>query len=124
MTDEELQAIAARAEAATVGPWKVYVDWKNPFDLGFGIDGVSGLICPTAFKRRADATFCAHARTDIPALLAEIERLQAEVARLEEEKGELAFFNGQFQETIFKLENEVARLGAVAEACAVWEVEL
>lgn len=78
MTDADLQAIRERCEAATPGPW---------FGCGDHIDDCSGKPFAQAVGRFADRshdTFCqnnefiAHARQDIPALLAEVERLQTE----------------------------------------------
>lgn len=113
MTDDEVAAIGARAEAATAGPWA----WKLHGDPR--LESVtSGLPCVMAFRRRgmngaepvfwkrdpakhpawhgefqparemsasninADASFIARARTDVPALVAEVQRLRALVAAL------------------------------------------
>jgi len=80
MTELDLDAIRARAEAATDGPWERYGDGSHevycaanfedtayePPDVTYGSD------------RPADAEFIAHARTDVPALIAEVERLRKE----------------------------------------------
>ena len=75
-TNEEivrsLDAIKARAEAATEGPWRVISDY---------IPGVIEVEGPTARNDyvaelsadKADLEFIAHARTDIPALVAALE---------------------------------------------------
>lgn len=60
ITETELDAIEARANAATPGPW------DEP--------GFSALDA-------CDARFVAHARTDVPRLIAEVRRLQSENAR-------------------------------------------
>ncbi len=63
-----LDKIRARIDAASKGPWQGGEDglvWAPR--LG---DPVS------ASTEQADAEFIAHARTDIPALLAEVERLR------------------------------------------------
>jgi len=91
MTDDELQAIQARADAATPGPW------------GYMFLGGEYHVCPEStltavgsglrlahvlenFDRRTEgydpaaepnAEFIANARSDIPALLAEVRRLRA-----------------------------------------------
>jgi len=97
MTDEELQAIRARVEAATPGPWKVEGRHPSYSPDRFQVDGIvtayddperadfprpiqivetdSGCYPPYL----ADAEFIAQARTDVPALLAEVERLRAEL---------------------------------------------
>lgn len=93
LTAEQLAAIKARADAATTGPW---VDKLRDFE---GVDGYGLESHPTVeangktvcifYEREidddndeADATFIASAREDIPALLAEVERLRTDVARL------------------------------------------
>jgi hypothetical protein len=62
MNDERLAEIRKREQAATPGPW-----WASPSDEG------------------ADAQFMAHARTDIPDLLSEVERLKVELLALREQ---------------------------------------
>jgi hypothetical protein len=116
LSDEELAAINARAEAATPGPWQ-WVDPEtdepclpdSPCATGdhggyayrlslrtveeFPTSWVGPLprfIINTAEEfyeveqddgtwRHPDAAFIAAARTDVPALLAEVERLRAEL---------------------------------------------
>ena len=56
MTDR-LEEIRSRAEAATPGPWEIGVTYNHG----------------------RNATFIAHAREDIPYLLAEVERLQKDL---------------------------------------------
>lgn len=65
----DLAAIRARTEAATAGPWEA--------------DGVEGNLNAPGIRvaeflswPEADAQFIAHAREDVPALLAEVERLR------------------------------------------------
>jgi hypothetical protein len=95
----DLEAIKARAEAATEGPWQVD---KPPYALGAYTGGGGDCTVTVStklkwsskcgdeperagvFKKllvswqsKQDAEFIAHARTDIPALIAEIERLRA-----------------------------------------------
>jgi hypothetical protein len=70
LTQERLDAITARCEAATPGPWKV-VEGKS-----FGVQSENKNIA-NCF-RAENEQFIAHARQDIPALLAEVERLREE----------------------------------------------
>lgn len=83
MTDEELDAIAARADAATAGPW--FPDYDPRDD---GADQVVTERLTIAFmatpkvRHERDAEFIAHAREDVPRLVAEVRRLRAEEARL------------------------------------------
>lgn len=104
MTHDELQAIKARAEAATPGPWRqgyasmsctkdhgglghhpgppqcVYdkLTWHESNECVSAANGDE--ICgPDDYgnaPRENDCTFIAHARTDVPALVAEVERLR------------------------------------------------
>jgi len=88
VTGLDLAAIKARADAATPGPWDI---WRDLDAQGFYTVGeASGVIPegevwvdgehnPTAHVYViADAEFIAHARTDVPALLARIAELEAE----------------------------------------------
>ena len=86
-TDLDLDAIQARADAATPGPW-----CTDSWEIYQGTEYVAGAewIGETCRGRvdglaqdRADAEFVAAARTDVPALLAEVRRLRASVAELE-----------------------------------------
>lgn len=91
MTREELDAIRARCDAATSGPWSskahlsgfcVGLDWREHFSafdvsphiasgVRGGAKGNDGLA-----QAAADGEFIANARADMPALLAEVERLR------------------------------------------------
>ena len=90
MSDDELAAIEARANAATLGPWRVLRQKKktaiNPWwrlcietpikhGPGAWVARISNDLVP-------DAEFIAAARTDVPALLAEVRRLQRAIRRL------------------------------------------
>lgn len=89
MTAPDLQSIKARAEAATAGPWRTgnlgdkeqshVVDFgpppTSPFMLvkpGYGVCHSDGN------NATRDADFIAHAREDVPLLIAAIERLTVE----------------------------------------------
>jgi len=89
VTPERLKEIEGRARAATAGPWGVEQDdlmWQL-----FGGDGMMALQlakCPKSgtpyaeyWPNEADSSFIAHARTDVPALVAEVERLRAILLR-------------------------------------------
>lgn len=72
----DLDAIKARMEAASPGPWHhgERCVWEV-YDVvvSDGDDGTGGAIHP------GDAEFIAHAREDIPALIAEVERLRGNI---------------------------------------------
>jgi len=93
MTQEELDAIKARCEAATAGPWHWSGDYPSDAPCPHGTDWTdhgpdltsstdpvitsSGYDASSLDVSDADAEFIAAARSDVPALLAEIERLEA-----------------------------------------------
>lgn len=91
LTDERLAEIRARVEAATPGEWSywtfdVHEDWEqdnSPVVDGAFIRGPAYYPDPEAtYWRVGDAAFVAAARTDVPALLDEIDALRSENARL------------------------------------------
>jgi hypothetical protein len=75
MTEDELKAIEARANAATPGPWDttsedcIVAAGDNLCSAGMDGDYPGP-------KRTDDAAFIAAARTDVPVLVAEVRRLQ------------------------------------------------
>jgi hypothetical protein len=87
--DLDLAAIRERADAATPGPW-AEPEWSaNPGDEGWWIlygragteEYAVGLTVSYNPRAEADARFAAHARADVDALLAEVERLRGEAGR-------------------------------------------
>lgn len=89
MTDKELAEIRARCEAAQSGPWSVPAEESTDYYCGGWevehersketFSNVAQMI-----DSKADADFIAHAREDMPKLLAEVERrfTEAEVREL------------------------------------------
>lgn len=84
---DSLTEILARADAATPGPW-----CTDAWEIYQGTEYLPGLswwigeTCrgtSTPEQDRADATFVAAARTDVPKLVAEVDRLRTRVAELE-----------------------------------------
>ena len=91
MRRPNLATIRRRAEAATPGPWKTGDQFKSG-TLGSAVAVLSGHLPPVELdphrNGRADAAFIAHARQDIPAMLAEIVRLQGVLSgRIEGQRG-------------------------------------
>lgn len=91
MTPQELQGVRERAEKATSGPWAGPLYEPDLPDRGWWIgNGKVGMaehaigVTVPALNRNAeaDAKFIAHAREDVPALVAEVERLSRDVADL------------------------------------------
>lgn len=76
MRADELAEIRARAEAATPGPW--WVEDGGP-DSGWRIECDRGTVADLRVYtgNGDDALLLTRARADIPALLAEVERLRA-----------------------------------------------
>ncbi len=88
LPDEQLDQIRAREAAAFPGPW--YTDSLTEADgsTSYGVAAKDDLlddpfVVALQDLNPADAEFIAHARQDVPALLAEVERLRARVAELE-----------------------------------------
>ena len=79
MTDEELTAIKVRAEAAAPGPWTLR---KGDLHTIEGTDPPHYRVMSRFLATDEDTAFIIHAREDIPALLAEVERLRAREAAL------------------------------------------
>lgn len=74
---EDLAAIEARARNATPGPWLHYGDGEKEVYVDPDVwDDAPMIACDLG--RLADAEFIAAARTDIPALLAKVRRLETE----------------------------------------------
>ena len=89
MTEEQLQAIEERANAATPGPWDNRGDIVK--DIAFEDDVIfyaadsmgphieSGDWQTAVTQMRTDAAFIAHAREDVPALIAEVRALRSKL---------------------------------------------
>lgn len=105
LTEQELAEIEERVNAATPGPWEICA---NPFD---GSDDYNESWCPvelphpyieahvTMHDRHLDrykkegvaiAQFIAHARTDVPALIAEVRRLREKYESYDRQAGDPA----------------------------------
>lgn len=84
MTPEQMEEIRGRAEAATPGEWVVEgpdetLDHINPNIGQWEIESPQMNIGGRLTFR--DATFIAHARTDVPALLSSLQAAQEEIER-------------------------------------------
>ena len=80
MTDEQIQEIEARADAATDGPWVPQC---------FAICGPKDIVAYIDNYDQDDLEFIAAARIDVPELIAEIRQLRGIIEDLETENEEL-----------------------------------
>lgn len=85
MTDQDLRELQARCDAASPGPWKAWVEGRDHTSgSSFVQTGAEDIEMSGATT--ADFEFIAHARQDVPRLLAEVQRLQAVIKGREETK--------------------------------------
>jgi len=110
MTQDELDAIRARAEAATPGPWK-------GLEYFWGINGSDKNLVVRdmgagrhAKENQANQDFIAHAREDIPALLAEIDLLTRANDALGESRNILMANEAVYEKECQRLEAEIVGL--------------
>lgn len=83
LTESDLSEIEARCEAATPGKWFVY-----HADAGPTVQVPKGWValldwkcCGGTLDQRANATFIAAAREDVPRLVAEVRRLRGLIGK-------------------------------------------
>jgi chromosome segregation ATPase len=111
MTPEQLAAIKTRADAATKGPW--YAVYEDDGDIVIE-DTQHNTLTPTA----EDFAFMRHAREDIPALHAEVERLGRENEKTREAMNEWAESDARARAEVERLKK---RESALEEHCAALE---
>lgn len=107
MNAEQLQVIKERVEKATPGPWEVEESAEGNIEIFNPSEDY--LICQTETEEFSclndwDTQFICHSITDIPALIAEVERLQKE-----NQKYSKAFHESTFHDFQLKKENEQLR---------------
>lgn len=118
MDQKYISEIKAREQAATPGPWVSVFDLK-----GFTIYDMSGEKGKIIAKLRnskckykqPDAAFIAHARTDIPALLAEVERLTEELESSEKANDIGAKQNDELLDKLEDADQQIATLKKALE---------
>ena len=83
LTDQELKEISDRCSKATNGPWISYVEGRDHVSgsnfIMTGLDDNRGEDIELFGATIDDQDFIAHARQDIPKLLAEIESLKKQL---------------------------------------------
>jgi len=107
LTQEQIEEIRKRAEAATPGPWEVWRHRYNGYNGWVEEIGVGGFTADIDIESVEDAEFMAKARQDIPALLAHIAELEEQAAEDEEVKFGYYNENKMFQQRIAELESKV-----------------
>ena len=75
LTDKELSAIRQRAEKATKGPWKAFIEGRD-MQCGSSFIQTQGEDIELIGATEADIDFIANARQDVISLLDEIEKLR------------------------------------------------
>lgn len=98
ITKKEIEEIKSRLEKALPGPWRVASTTDGEYILD-----CDDWVVAAIFERKEDAYFVAHAREDIPRLVAEVERLY-------NRNQELLEFNRMYFAQIKELRAEVERL--------------
>jgi hypothetical protein len=81
LTEQQLDDIETRADAATPGPWELYDGYGPHFYAylrGSHLQGIGTLNFGDGEAADADRAFVLQAREDVPALLAEVRRLRVE----------------------------------------------
>ncbi|WP_282045183.1 hypothetical protein [Roseibium album] len=85
MTEEELVSMRQRCEKATSGPWISYIEGRDHSGgskfIMTGNSNKRGEDIELTGATNSDQDFIAHARQDIPRLLAEVERLRKHLSK-------------------------------------------
>ncbi len=88
MTPEELARLKAICDGVRERPWSIR-EFKEHYPFKVAIDNIDGASVAEDIHRH-HATFIINARTAMPLLIAEVERLEAENAKLREALEEIA----------------------------------
>lgn len=116
MTDNteplDLDAVEARATSATEGPWKaadcdVWTEAEHIF--GGTIHSAYDLYPRSGYDRAADAVFIAHARTDVPALVAAVRERDEMLAKISAVVAAGTYSNRELREAIQYIANVIDR---------------
>lgn len=81
LTLEELEAIETRSKRASSGPWRSMIEGRDHTSgssfIMTGLTGARGNDIELYGATEADQDFIAHARQDVPRLIAEVRRLRS-----------------------------------------------
>ncbi len=154
LTFDQINAIEARANAATSGPWMAWEnDWREDPDADIEVEILAGSALPDEDGRRscfslctdtiaahdflcedeakvriADAQFIANSRVDVPTLCAEVRRLVNRCARLErlieEQDQQIETLTVEKHNLITKSEKLRKQLGAMCSKAMSLEEDL
>lgn len=111
MTEQQLAEIAARAEAAPKGPW--YVERNEPTLTNFVTNRDGSMQVSLGYvgnRTEAEGAFITHAREDVPALLAEVERRDQRIAELQQGLDDLAGLVRSWHQKATAADERVAEL--------------
>lgn len=123
ISNDQIEEIRGRAEAATPGPW-LACETVKPVKgygtelVGYEILGLHDAVVhseTTGFFELADAEFAAHARTDIPALLSALQEAREEIQRLDKA---WAWWRSAADTERDRAEAALARVGVLEDALA------
>lgn len=120
MNAEQLQAIKERVAKAIPGPWKVE---ESRFEGKYNAANIDeNYDLPACLMDIQNAEFIAHAREDVPALVAEVERSQEEFERMKLSRNRWMESNSKNTLKIHTLQERLDRT-ELAEAKARMEIE-
>lgn len=96
----DLDAIEARAAAATAGPWKAYAlsvadIWRGNTNAQWFVGDTQANLAKV--DHPTDAVFIAHAREDVPALIAEVRHLAPAAAAVDPTDTEIARLRAEIE---------------------------
>ena len=117
----DLQAIEARLEAATPGPWS-----RSGYDVGqvvYGPGGQPDLIGPISTNSDIeDAEFIAHAPEDIRALIDEVGRLTVEHLEMRIERDNLRERRDYYRKALMKADGEIEAAKALHRKMPLYDM--
>ncbi len=118
LTQEQLEAIRKRAEAATEGKWLPL----------YGFDGEASVVAPVKWHGVVasgmydyDAEFISKSREDIPALLAEVEAQESQIQRLAQDWSAVVDERNSLLAEVERLRAELSIIQAITGSHTTWK---